>query len=400
MAAPTVIRARLTVSTPAPSVDPPRPLLPRAQTPWPSSPVVDGFSLAGLNCRRLWDFGILFAGATLSARHLLAQQRAATGKRRKRCAGTPSGLGATAARCLAPAAPAKIIDGKAIAADVRAELRSRVSDLRSSTSVVPGLAVILVGDRPDSKVYVRSKTRAAEEVGIQVFDHTFPEDVSQSDLLGTIAALNADSAVHGILVQLPLPKGIDELEVLKAIQVNKDVDGLSAENLGSLAQRAMNPLATPCTPAGCMELLKRSGISVEGKHCVVLGRSNIVGLPMSLLLLRANATVTVCHSHTVDVDRMLGSADVVVAAIGRPEFVRGEWLKENCVVLDVGINRVPDASAKRGYRLVGDVDFASASERASAITPVPGGVGPMTVAMLLKNTVELAAASAACNAST
>ncbi|CAK0907394.1 unnamed protein product [Prorocentrum cordatum] len=234
------------------------------------------------------------------------------------------------------------------------------------------------------------KSRAAEKVGIQIFDYTFPEGVEEEELLGRIAALNADDQVHGVLVQLPLPAGLDERRILDAISIEKDVDGLSAHNLGCLAQPDGCATAVPCTPAGCMELLRRSGVSLAGKECLVLGRSRIVGVPMAMLLLRADATVTVCHSRSLDVPAKCARADVVVAAIGRAGFVKGEWLKDGCVVIDVGINRVEDSSAKRGYRLVGDVDFASASVKASQITPVPGGVGPMTVTMLLRNTVELA----------
>lgn len=292
---------------------------------------------------------------------------------------------------------ASLIDGKAIAAEVKSEVRERASSLKSEHGVTPGLAVVLVGDRPDSASYVRSKTKAAEEVGCQVFNHRFAETVTEEELLLHVQKLNLDEQVHGILVQLPLPASINESRILGAIDSRKDADGLVPYNLGCLAQSSsgssteQSEFLAPCTPAGCMELLRRSDVELEGKDCVVLGRSSIVGLPMALLLTRANATVTICHSHTHDVAEVCGKADIIVAAVGKPGFVKGHWLKEGSVVLDVGINRVPDPSAKRGYRLVGDVDFASASQRVSKITPVPGGVGPMTVAMLLKNTVDLAA---------
>eukprot|EP00933_Yihiella_yeosuensis_P044314 TRINITY_DN39410_c0_g1_i1.p1 TRINITY_DN39410_c0_g1~~TRINITY_DN39410_c0_g1_i1.p1 ORF type:complete len:379 (-),score=65.40 TRINITY_DN39410_c0_g1_i1:59-1195(-) len=285
---------------------------------------------------------------------------------------------------------AGIIDGKIIAAEVRAEVRKRAETLRATKGIVPGLAVILVGDRPDSASYVRSKTKAAEEVGCRVENRPFSEDVSEDELLKCIRGLNSDEAIHGILLQLPLPPGLNEQRLLDAIDVRKDVDGLSAENLGRLAQPNGRPLAMPCTPAGCLELLRRSGVDIAGKECVVVGRSAIVGMPMALLLIDNDATVRICHSRTADVARACREADIVVAAVGKASFVRGEWLKEGSVVIDVGINRVEDASRKRGYRLVGDVDFESASKKASLITPVPGGVGPMTVAMLLSNTVSLA----------
>ena len=247
-----------------------------------------------------------------------------------------------------------------------------------------------MGSRPDSESYVRGKKKAAEEVGCQVFNVNFPESVEETALVAKVSELNKDPQVHGILVQLPLPEHIDEQRVLDSISVQKDADGLSSANLGLLARPHGCPLALPCTPAGCMEMLRRYDVSVEGKNCVILGRSAIVGMPMMLLMLKAHGTVKLCHSRTGDIAKACSEADILVAAIGRPGFVKGEWLKEGVVVLDVGINRVEDASRKRGYRLQGDVEFASAEEKASLITPVPGGVGPMTVAMLLNNTVTLA----------
>merc|ERR1719335_1949826 len=252
------------------------------------------------------------------------------------------------------------------------------------------MAVVLVGNRPDSATYVRNKGKAASEVGCFVLDKKFDEDVSQDVLIKCIQELNANPKVHGILVQLPLPAHIDESAVLTQIAFEKDVDGFSSRNIGELALKGGKPSAVACTPAGCMELLKRSGVDPSGKNCVVLGRSNIVGMPMVLLLTHANGSVKVCHSKTPDIADECRRADIVVAAIGKPEFVRGDWLKPGCTVIDVGINSIPDASKKSGQRLVGDVNFDECKFKADHITPVPGGVGPMTIAMLLKNTCELA----------
>ena len=290
-----------------------------------------------------------------------------------------------------PSAGAKIIDGKAVAAEIRGELATEVARLQAEHSVTPGLAVVLVGNRPDSATYVRMKKKAAAECAFHSVDISLPEDVTQEALEAAVDELNSDPAVHGILVQLPLPKHIDEAAVLKRIQVEKDADGFSAANIGNMCLRGGEPpLALPCTPAGCIELIKRSGVDVSGKDAVVLGRSNIVGMPMAHLLLSMNATVTTCHSRTRDIAAKTAAADIVVAAIGRAEMVKGDWIKPGAVVIDVGINSVDDATKKRGYRLTGDVQFDEAKERAAAITPVPGGVGPMTIAMLLKNTVNLA----------
>jgi 5,10-methylene-tetrahydrofolate dehydrogenase/methenyl tetrahydrofolate cyclohydrolase len=218
----------------------------------------------------------------------------------------------------------------------------------------------------------------------------FPAEASQAEIVDCIQDLNADEKVHGILVQLPLPAHMDEQAVLRTIEFNKDVDGFSARNLGELALKGGDPSAIACTPLGCMEMLKRSGVTIAGKHAVVVGRSNIVGLPLALMLLHANATVTVCHSRTADIAAEVKRADIVIAALGKAKFVKGEWLKPGAVVIDVGINRIDDATTKSGKRLVGDVDYASAEKVASQITPVPGGVGPMTIAMLLQNTLRLA----------
>ena len=277
---------------------------------------------------------------------------------------------------------AKIINGKEIAAQVRAELRSEIQALKEKTGVTPGLTVVLVGENPASLVYVRNKIKACEEVGINSVQHKLPETTTHEELLGLIRHLNASKAVHGILVQLPLPKQINEEEILEEISPSKDVDGFHPYNVGRLM--IGNPVLQPCTPYGVMRLLDSTGVDLSGKDAVVVGRSNIVGKPMAMMLLKRNATVTVCHSKTKDLVERVKKADILVAAIGRAEFIKGEWVKEGAVVIDVGMNRTMEG------RLVGDVDFEGASERASFITPVPGGVGPMTIAMLLKNTVVAA----------
>lgn len=256
----------------------------------------------------------------------------------------------------------------------------------------PGLAVVLVGNRVDSATYVRMKKKAAEEIGIHSMDVTLPNTIMQDELKVEIEKLNENPQVHGILVQLPLPDHIDEAEILKTISYTKDADGFSAQNVGNMwlgRGTGDPPLAIPCTPAGCIDLLQRYSIDITGKECVVLGRSNIVGMPVAALLQSCNGTVTVCHSRTNNIPAIVGRAEILIAAIGKPEYVRGEWLKPGVVVIDVGINDKPDPTKKRGYRLVGDVHYEEALTKASAITPVPGGVGPMTIAMLMKNTVNL-----------
>mmetsp|Transcript_22287 Transcript_22287/g.46960 ORF Transcript_22287/g.46960 Transcript_22287/m.46960 type:complete len:455 (+) Transcript_22287:177-1541(+) len=289
----------------------------------------------------------------------------------------------------APSGPV-IIDGKKTAAAIRSELAEEIKILEADHDTTPGLAVVLVGERVDSATYVRMKKKAAAEIGIHSVDVTVDEAVSEEALIAEIRRLNEDQAVHGILVQLPLPSHIDEARVLKTIRYEKDADGFDATNIGNMWLRGGEPpLALPCTPAGCIELLQRYRIDISGKECVVLGRSNIVGMPVAALLTSCNGTVTVCHSRTKNIEEHVRRADIVVAAIGKTEFVRGEWLKEGVVVIDVGINDKPDATKKRGYRLVGDVNYGEALKKASAITPVPGGVGPMTIAMLMKNTVNL-----------
>ncbi|MEA2063135.1 MAG: bifunctional methylenetetrahydrofolate dehydrogenase/methenyltetrahydrofolate cyclohydrolase FolD [Gemmatimonadota bacterium] len=290
---------------------------------------------------------------------------------------------------------AELIDGKAISAQIREELKSRIAEL-GNKGITPGLAVVLVGEDPASKVYVGMKEKTCKELGIFSDPHHLDPATSQADLLELIEKLNSDDRIHGILVQLPLPGHIDESEVLTAISPEKDVDGFHPVNLGRLV--AGLPGFRPCTPAGVQEMLVRSGVELAGKHVVVVGRSNIVGKPVAIMLMQkakgADGTVTVAHSRTADLPGMVRTADVLIAAIGRAEMVRGDWIKPGAVVIDVGVNRVDDPSRERGYRLVGDVHFESAKETASKISPVPGGVGPMTITMLMANTVTSAEKSA------
>jgi methylenetetrahydrofolate dehydrogenase (NADP+) / methenyltetrahydrofolate cyclohydrolase len=275
-----------------------------------------------------------------------------------------------------------IIDGKQIAAKVRSEVTLAVKDLKAR-GIQPGLTVVRVGEDPASAIYVRGKRKDCEEVGIRSDEHHLPADTSQATLMALVARLDADPAVHGILVQLPLPKGLDERAVLDAIDPRKDADGFHPFNVGALSI-GIPGTPRPCTPAGVMRMLDEAGVDPKGKRALVVGRSNIVGKPMAMMLLERHATVAIAHSRTVDLPAEVGRADVLVAAIGKAELVKGAWVKEGAVVIDVGMNRLPDG------RLVGDVEHAAAAKRASAITPVPGGVGPMTRAMLLVNTVELA----------
>lgn len=283
---------------------------------------------------------------------------------------------------------AQLIDGKAIAATIRGEIKAEVEAMQSQHGQVPGLATVLVGERKDSQTYVRMKKKACAEVGIASFSHDLPADISQADLLKVVQDLNANPEVHGILVQLPLPDHIDEEEILSAVSLEKDVDGFHPINIGRLSMKRRDPLFMPCTPKGCIELLLRTGVEIAGKRAVVLGRSNIVGLPVAMLLLHRNATLTICHSRTQNLPQVVREADILVAAVGRAEMVKGDWIKPGAVVIDVGVNAVEDSSTSKGYRLVGDVDFDEVKEVASAITPVPGGVGPMTIAMLLQNTLD------------
>jgi methylenetetrahydrofolate dehydrogenase (NADP+) / methenyltetrahydrofolate cyclohydrolase len=285
---------------------------------------------------------------------------------------------------------ASIIDGKKYADEIRAEVAQKVKERIAQGKPAPGLATVLVGDDPASHTYVRSKHKACQQAGILSFSHELPANSSQAQVEDLIHKLNEDHQVNGILVQLPLPKGLDEEKALNAVSVDKDVDGFHPINIGRLAQKGRRPRFVPCTPAGVIYLLEKTMTTLEGRHAVVLGRSNIVGMPVALLLLRANATVTICHSRTQDLPGVVRSGDIVVAAIGKPNFVRGDWVKTGAVVIDVGINHVDDPSTEKGYRLVGDVAFDEVKEVASAITPVPGGVGPMTIAMLLRSTLKAA----------
>eukprot|EP00897_Mesotaenium_endlicherianum_P007148 jgi/Mesen1/6461/ME000033S05755 len=286
--------------------------------------------------------------------------------------------------------PASIIDGKVIADTIQAEVAEAVQELKSTTGKVPGLGVVIVGERKDSQTYVRMKRKACEKAGISSFEKSLPGDASQEDVLAAVQEYNADVNVHGILVQLPLPAHIDEEAVLSEVSLEKDVDGFHPINIGKLAMKGRQPLFVPCTPEGCVELLLRSGIPIAGKRAVVVGRSNIVGMPAAMLLLERDATVTVVHSRTPDPQAIVREADIVIAAAGRAEMIKGDWIKPGAAVIDVGINPVDDATKKAGYRLVGDVDYEDARQVAGWITPVPGGVGPMTIAMLLKHTLTSA----------
>ncbi len=284
-----------------------------------------------------------------------------------------------------------IIDGKKIAAEIREEIRREVAAL-AQRGITPGLAVVLVGDDPASQIYTRNKKLACEELGIASFAHDLPKDCSEQRLLDLVESLNRDPKVNGILVQLPLPKQINETKVLNAMNPDKDVDGFHPINVGKLLNG--DACFRPCTPWGCQELLLRSGVDPEGKHVVVLGRSNIVGKPIAAMLMQkapgANATVTVCHSRSNNLADITRTADILIAAMGSPRFVKASMVKDGVVVIDVGTNRIVDATKKSGHRLVGDVDFDEVAPKAAAITPVPGGVGPMTITMLMLNTVKSA----------
>jgi methylenetetrahydrofolate dehydrogenase (NADP+) / methenyltetrahydrofolate cyclohydrolase len=285
---------------------------------------------------------------------------------------------------------AQLIDGTVIAKVIQEEVTAEVARLKAEHDLVPGLATVLVGDDPASQTYVRMKQRRCGEVGIRSVGIELPADASQEEVEANVRELNADPTIHGILVQLPLPDHLDEEHILSAIDLKKDVDGFHPINIGRLAMKGREPLFAPATPAGIIELLDRIEMPIEGKEAVVLGRSNIVGLPVSMLLLKRNATLTICHSRTRDLASVVRRADILIAAVGRAEMVKRDWVKPGAVVIDVGINRVDDATMKRGYRLVGDVAFDEVREVAGWITPVPGGVGPMTIAMLLQNTLKAA----------
>ena len=285
---------------------------------------------------------------------------------------------------------AQLIDGKLIAQQVRDGVAASVATRLSAGKTKPTLATVLVGDRVDSAAYVSSKQKACAELGMGSISHQLSADISQEELEKLIKSLNEDKNVNGILVQLPLPSHLNEERVLQLISIEKDVDGFSPINIGRLAQKGREPLFVPCTPYGCIYLLEQAGVKIEGANAVVLGRSNIVGMPAALLLISRNATVTVCHSRTKDIAGVVRQADILIAAIGKMEFVRGDWIKPGAAVIDVGINSKPDATKKSGHRLVGDVNFEEAREVAGFITPVPGGVGPMTIAMLMRSTLRAA----------
>ncbi len=293
---------------------------------------------------------------------------------------------------------AQLIDGKAVAADIHAEVRAAAAEFKAQHGYAPGLATVLVGDREDSRSYVKAKRQACAEDGIESFPNELPATATQDEVMALVQKLAADPKVHGILVQLPMPSQINEEAILNAVPITKDVDGFHPVNIGKLGMKNREPSFAPCTPAGVIELLDRIHVKIEGANAVVLGRSNIVGLPVSLLLLGRNATVTVCHSRTKDIAGVIKQADILVAAIGKAKFVKGDWVKPGATVIDVGVNSVPvlnpdgtqaisEKTGKPRNKLVGDVDFEAVKEIAAAITPVPGGVGPMTIAMLMKNTL-------------
>ena len=285
---------------------------------------------------------------------------------------------------------AKKIDGTAIAKELREEIKAKVAERTAAGKEKPGLATVLVGSDPASEVYVGMKKRMCERLGMASFSHTLPEDASQEEVESLVKELNADPKVNGILVQLPLPWHLDEEKVLQAIDITKDVDGFHPVNMGRLAQKGRESLFVPCTPDGCLYLLDKNGTELEGANAVVLGRSNIVGMPMALLLVKRNATVTICHSRTKNLKDICAQADVLIAAVGRVEMVKKDWVKPGAVVIDVGTHRIDDETKEKGYYLTGDVAYEEVSEVAGAISPSPGGVGPMTIAKLMHNTLRAA----------
>jgi methylenetetrahydrofolate dehydrogenase (NADP+)/methenyltetrahydrofolate cyclohydrolase len=285
---------------------------------------------------------------------------------------------------------AKIIDGTAIAKEVREKAAADAAALVAAGYAPPGLATVLVGSDPASEVYVGMKQRMCKKLGIESFGFTLPADASQEEVEKQVRVLNANPLVNGILVQLPLPKHLDDEAVLRTISVEKDIDGFHPINIGRLAQKGREPLFVPCTPDGCMYLLERTGIEFDGANAVVLGRSNIVGMPAALLLVKRNATVTICHSRTKDLPEVCRQADILIAAVGRVEMVKKDWVKPGAAVIDVGTHRIDDPTQEKGYYLTGDVAFDEVKEVAGAISPSPGGVGPMTIAMLMRNTVRAA----------
>jgi 5,10-methylene-tetrahydrofolate dehydrogenase/methenyl tetrahydrofolate cyclohydrolase len=282
---------------------------------------------------------------------------------------------------------AELLDGRATSATIREEVKAGVEQLKAEHDVVPGLATVLVGENPASQTYVSMKERQCEQAGMRAFGHHLPEDINQADLTAEIAALNAAPEVHGILVQLPLPDHLDEDETLAAIALEKDVDGFHPVNIARLTVQGVEPTFAPCMPLGCVELLDRYHVDIKGKEAVVLGPSNIVGLPTAMLLLHRGATLNICHPHTDDLPGISKRADILVAAIDEPGMVKGDWVKPGAAVIDVGWSRVKDETAEKGYRVMGNVDFDAVKEVAGYVTPVPGGTGPMTIAMLLQNTL-------------
>ena len=285
---------------------------------------------------------------------------------------------------------AKIIDGKAIAKEVREDVKAGVAARVAAGKPKPGLATVLIGDDPASKVYVGMKKRMCERLGMESFFESLPADATQEEAEELVQRLNADPKVNGILVQLPLPDHLDEEKILQAIDITKDIDGFHPVNIGRLAQKGRESLFVPCTPDGCIYLLDSIGTELEGANAVVLGRSNIVGMPLALLLVKRNATVTICHSRTKNLPAICAEADILIAAVGRVEMVKKDWIKPGAVVIDVGTHRVDDDTKEKGYYLTGDVAFEEVSEVASAVSPSPGGVGPMTIAMLMRNTLRAA----------
>ncbi len=282
---------------------------------------------------------------------------------------------------------AELLDGRATSSTIRQEVKGEVEQLKAEHGVVPGLATVLVGGDPASQTYVSMKERQCEQAGMRAFGQHLPADISQEELLNEIEALNADPNVHGILVQLPLPDHLDEDQTLAAIALDKDVDGFHPLNIARLTLQDVEPTFAPCMPLGCIELLDRYGVDIKGKEAVVLGPTNIVGLPTALLLLHRGAALNVCHPHTEDLAGISRRADILVAAIDEPGLVKGDWVKPGAAVIDVGWSRVKDETAEKGYRVIGNVDFDQVKEVAGHITPVPGGTGPMTIAMLLQNTL-------------
>lgn len=297
-------------------------------------------------------------------------------------------VAAAASQLLPKRKPADVIDGKAVAADITKEIKVEIAEMKAKTGKVPGLAVVIVGGRKDSQTYVNMKRKKCDELGIQSFHKELPEEATQEEVLKVVADYNANPDVHGILVQLPLPKHMDEQVILGAISVEKDVDGFHPLNVGALCMKGRDPLFVPCTPKGCLELLKRRGVPMKGKNAVVVGRSNIVGMPAAMLLLKEDATVSVVHSRTQNPQQIVSKADIIIACAGQPQMIKASWVKPGAVLIDVGTNPIPDASKKSGFKLVGDVDYEAVKARAAAITPVPGGVGPMTIAMLMRNTCD------------